>query len=278
LDSDVEPSVRNGEPLHWLPDGSPYSERFGDRYRSRVGGLLQAQGVFLAGCGLSQRWQGRDAFTVLETGFGLGLNFLVTWAAWRADPHRSAGLHYVAVEGYPVSAQALATSMDAEDLPEEVKPLAQEWVAQWAHSPGCAATGEPAVWTVALDQGRVQVTLLLGDVVPALEQALAMGVRCDAVYLDGFTPTCNPGMWSPAVMQAVAALCAPQATAASWCVAGAVRQALRQCGFVVHKRPGLPPKRHRLEARWLPAPDAAGVSSQPIADPQATDHAHAPQP
>jgi tRNA 5-methylaminomethyl-2-thiouridine biosynthesis bifunctional protein len=242
------------EPLHWLPDGSPYSERFGDRYRSRVGGLLQAQGVFLAGCRLPQRWQGCDTFTVLETGFGLGLNFLVTWAAWRADPQRSANLHYVAVEAYPVSAQALQSSMDAEDLPQEVKPLAQEWVAQWAHSPGCAATGEPIVWSVALDEGRVQVTLLLGDVVPALRRALAMGVRCDAVYLDGFTPTCNPGMWSPAVMQAVAALCAPQATAASWCVAGTVRQALRQSGFVVHKRPGLPPKRHRLEAYLAAAP------------------------
>jgi tRNA 5-methylaminomethyl-2-thiouridine biosynthesis bifunctional protein len=75
----------------------------------------------------------------------------------------------------------------------------------------------------------------------------------------------------------VAALCAPQATAASWCVAGAVRQALRESGFVVHKRPGLPPKRHRLEACWQGDRATAGVSSQPIADANATDHAHTPQ-
>ena len=35
------------------------------------------------GNGLPGRWAGRDRFVVLETGFGLGLNFLATWRAWR---------------------------------------------------------------------------------------------------------------------------------------------------------------------------------------------------
>ena len=32
------------------------------------------------------RWQGREHFVVLETGFGLGHHFLATWQAWRDDP------------------------------------------------------------------------------------------------------------------------------------------------------------------------------------------------
>ena len=39
---------------------------------------------------LPERWRGRDQFVVLETGFGLGTNFLATWQAWRDDPQRRA--------------------------------------------------------------------------------------------------------------------------------------------------------------------------------------------
>ena len=42
--------------------------------------------------------RGRDRFVVLETGFGLGNNFLATWAAWRADPRRCRQLHFVSIE------------------------------------------------------------------------------------------------------------------------------------------------------------------------------------
>ena len=40
------------EVIDWLPDGTPYSPRFGDRYRSELGGLAQSREVFLRGCGL----------------------------------------------------------------------------------------------------------------------------------------------------------------------------------------------------------------------------------
>ena len=31
------------EPIAWLPDGTPYSPRFEDRYHSELGGLNQAR-------------------------------------------------------------------------------------------------------------------------------------------------------------------------------------------------------------------------------------------
>ena len=83
------------EPIDWLPDGTPYSPRFGDRYHSENGGLDQARRVFLHGCGLPEAWAGQPQWRILETGFGFGLNFLVTWAAWRADPQRPTLLHFV---------------------------------------------------------------------------------------------------------------------------------------------------------------------------------------
>ena len=42
--------------------------------------------MFLAGTGLPERWKNLSAnavFTIAETGFGTGLNFLAAWQAWR---------------------------------------------------------------------------------------------------------------------------------------------------------------------------------------------------
>ncbi len=91
--------------LAWTADGTPYSEHFDDVYHSRDGGLGQARHVFLAGNGLPERWRGRERFAVVETGFGLGLNFLATWAAWREDPRRCARLHFVSCELHPFHAR-----------------------------------------------------------------------------------------------------------------------------------------------------------------------------
>ena len=112
------------EPIDWLPDGTPYSPRFGDRYHSSANhGLDQARQVFLAGCGLPRAWAGQAQWRILETGFGLGLNFLVTWAAWRADPERPRMLHFVSTEAWPVGADDL---LRATAVHPELAPLAEE--------------------------------------------------------------------------------------------------------------------------------------------------------
>ena len=53
----------------------------------------------------------------------------------------------------------------------------------------------------------------------------------DAFYLDGFSPALNPELWSPEVCRSLARLALPEATLATWSVAGGVRRALSQAGF-----------------------------------------------
>jgi tRNA 5-methylaminomethyl-2-thiouridine biosynthesis bifunctional protein len=233
------------EPLQWLPDGQPYSPRYGDVYRSRTG-LAQPQQVFLAGCGLPAAWAGRPTWTVLETGFGLGLNFLTTWAAWRADPQRCAELRYLAVEAHPAAAADLLRSVEtlsAADaagvsLLATVRTLAEELAAAWEPL-------DAGVQTWVFEQGRVYLKLAVGEAQTALP---LLGGPADAVYLDGFNPALNPAMWSEPTLAAVARLCRPGSRLGSWCVAGAVRARLQTLGFEVHKRTGVAPKWHRLEA------------------------------
>ena len=189
--------------------------------------------MFLAGNGLPGRWEGRDAFVVLETGFGLGLNFLATWDAWRRDAARPRRLHFVSVESRPFRGEDLATALRPF---EELAPLADELTRAWP---------EPLAGfhRLPFSSGRVILTLLLGDAHEMLPQLEA---RADAFYLDGFAPARNPGLWSPAVVREVARLAAPGATLATWTVAGGVRAALADAGFRVEKRPGFAAKREML--------------------------------
>src|SRR6476661_900913 len=98
--------------LERTPGGTPFSSEFGDIYHSADGGPAQARHVFLDGNALPTRWQGRESFVIVETGFGLGLNFLATWQAWRDDPRRSRRLHFVSVERAPFSRADLAAALE----------------------------------------------------------------------------------------------------------------------------------------------------------------------
>jgi tRNA 5-methylaminomethyl-2-thiouridine biosynthesis bifunctional protein len=225
--------------LVFAPDGTPYSAAYGDVYHSAAGGPAQARHVFLAGNGLPARWAGRGLFTVLETGFGLGLNFLATWAAWRDDPLRCERLHFVSLEKHPFRVADLARlHARAPELATLSAQLRDAWPLL-----------VPGVHRLEFEDGRVVLTLAFADVADALPQ---LRLAADAIYLDGFTPDKNPQMWSASAMKALARRAAHGATAATWSAAGPVRAALEAAGFEVERRAGFASKRHMLAARYAP--------------------------
>jgi tRNA 5-methylaminomethyl-2-thiouridine biosynthesis bifunctional protein len=220
-----------------LRDGVPFSAAYGDIYHSADGGAGQARHVFLQGCGLPAAWSSRATFVVLETGFGTGLNFLVTWAAWRDDPARCARLHFISAEKHPFRADDLA-QLHAHW--PEFSEISRELLANWPSL-------TPGFHRIALDGGRVQLTLMLGDALDCLPQVQA---EVDAFYLDGFAPDCNADLWQPALFDALMPLARPGAMAATYTVAASVREALGRIGFVCEKRAGYGRKRHCLRARF----------------------------
>lgn len=231
--------------LEHTPEGVLYSSAFADAYHSRDDALGQARHVFLAGNGLPGRWQRRERFTIVETGFGAGLNFLATWAAWREDPLRCARLHFVSCERQPFRREDLA-SIHARW--PQFAAQAAELQAQW---PVLA----PGLHRLNLDEGRVTLTLFLGEAADGLSQLVA---RADAFFLDGFAPARNPDMWSARIFHLLARLGAPDATLATWSVAGSVREGLRYAGFELEKAPGFGGKWQMLRGRLArPAPDDA---------------------
>jgi tRNA 5-methylaminomethyl-2-thiouridine biosynthesis bifunctional protein len=230
------------EPVDWRPDGQPYNARYGDIYYSESGALAQARHVFLGGCDLPAAWAEAPQWRILETGFGLGLNFLTTWQAWRADPARPRLLHFVSIEAHPVAPANLLRAAAAQA--PELAPLAEALAAQWW---GLL----PGFHRLAFEQGRVLLTLCVGEVQPMLRAQRHFAA--DSIFLDGFSPERNPAMWSAPTLKAVARFARDGTHIATWSVARAVRDALAQCGFQVHKAPGLPPKRDCLRGVFAPA-------------------------
>ncbi|CAG1014885.1 tRNA 5-methylaminomethyl-2-thiouridine biosynthesis bifunctional protein MnmC [Burkholderiaceae bacterium] len=220
-------------------DGVPFSPEFGDVYHPASGALAQARHVFLDGNGLPQRWHGRDRFVVLETGFGLGNNFLATWDAWRRDAQACRQLHFISIEQHPLTREALRL------LPREpaLAPLADELAAAWPPL-------TPNLHRLGFEGGRVQLLLAFGDAERWLPELVA---RVDAFYLDGFAPAKNPRMWQPRLFKALARLADVGATAATWTAARPVRDGLAAAGFEVRLAPGQGGKRDNIVARFAPA-------------------------
>jgi len=224
-------------------DGTPRSPRYDDVYHSADSGPGQARHVFLGGNALPGRWAKRSAFTILELGFGLGVNFLATWRAWRDDPARPRALHYVAIDRHPPARDALRVALARYG---EFADLARELVDRFPPA-------LPGTHLRAFDDGRVRLTLVLDDVETALRR---LDATADAIYLDGFAPARNPEMWSARVLRGVARHSRRGATVATWSAARTVRDGLREAGFDVDRRDGFGAKRDMLAGTHAPRGDA----------------------
>ena len=235
-------------------EGTPASSRFGDVYYSRGEGLAEKRHVFLAGCGLPEAWRGTASFTICELGFGTGLGFLATAGLWAETAAPGARLHYIAVEGHPLTPEELRRSLAPW---AELSPQAEALLRVYPPP-------APGFHRLHL-AGRITLTLLCGDAAAMLSQA---AVSVDAWYLDGFAPSKNPGMWSAPVLREVARLSRPGARLATYTAAGQVRRGLQEAGFAVELTEGYGRKRDMISARYTgtaPKPSEPWFAPAPAA-------------
>jgi tRNA 5-methylaminomethyl-2-thiouridine biosynthesis bifunctional protein len=230
-----EPTDPTAGDLDWQA-GQPVSRRFGDVYFARESGIDETRHVFLAGNRLPERWAGlapRGRFVIGETGFGTGLSFACAWALWDQAAPRDARLHFVSVERYPLTREALGRSLALwPTLDVQRESLAAAW-----------ETFAPGWHRLAFARERIVLTLLVGDVAAVLPR---LDATVDAWFLDGFAPAKNPAMWTSAVFAEVARLSSADATFATYTAAGDVRRGLEAAGFDVRKAPGHGRKREML--------------------------------
>ena len=228
--------------LDWT-EGQPTSTRFGDLYFSYIGGLDETRYVFLDHNLLPARFR-TPHFCVAETGFGTGLNFLATWQAWAAAPKPpGATLEFRTLEGFPLTPADMAR---AHRLWPELAPFAEPFAAAYATLDFAAGAGAaPVEHVLGFDEGRVRLRLWHGDVGQVLP--LWPGGVADAWFLDGFSPSKNPQMWTDEILAEVWRTAAPSSTFATFTAVGRIRRSLEGLGFAVKKRKGFAFKKEMLQ-------------------------------
>jgi tRNA 5-methylaminomethyl-2-thiouridine biosynthesis bifunctional protein len=232
--------------IHFNEQGTPVASDFDDVYFSNDGGMAETDYVFLQQNGLPQRWQqhSRAAFHIVETGFGTGANFLLSWQRFRLHRQqypkaRCQRLYFSSFEKFPLSHADLTKALGAH---AELADLCQQLLTAY---PLCV----PGCHRLSFDNGSVFLDLWLGDVNALLPQLVS---AVDAIYLDGFAPSKNPDMWQPELFNGLARLSHNGTTLATFTSAGVVKRGLLAAGFTVSKIKGFGRKREMLTARFDP--------------------------
>lgn len=241
--------------LDWDDQGRPRSRVFDDVYFSDKSGLDETRYVFLEQNRLAERFAALPAdgrLVIGETGFGTGLNFLCAWQLFEQYAVAGARLHFVSVEKYPLSPADLHRALA---LWPELKPLADQLLTHYVAI-------HQGFQRITLANGRVTLTLLIGD---ALEQLPQLDAQIDAWFLDGFAPAKNPDMWTAELFVELARLAAPGSTISTFTSTGWVRRLLNAAGFKMKRTPGIGHKWEILRGEFLgwPAEVAPPVPDKP---------------
>ena len=220
--------------LEWI-NNQPYSLDFNDVYFNSQNGLQETEYVFIEHNQLKARFSSLDkeSFTVIETGFGTGLNFLAVAAHWMALAPKHAQLRYISIEKFMLSLADLAR---AHSVWPQFAVISRELLQFYTNI-------KAGINTYSIAEGRIQLDLHADDIsytLPLISQ------KADAWLLDGFAPAKNAEMWSSTVFEHIANLSKTNTTFATFTSASTVRRGLQTAEFKVKKQVGFGKKREML--------------------------------
>jgi len=214
-------------------DGSKtiYNPQVGENYHSRNGALQESEHVFL-NAGLRYFLAGGDlaSVSILEVGFGTGLNFLLS-ADWCTA--KEVDLDYVGIEAYPLDENMISqTGYDAYVSP----PLWEAFTKQYTAS--LAAT-------IDLNSNIKLHTAPL----PLMEFKSAR--QFDVIYFDAFASANQPEMWNEEAIAHTISFLKPGGVFVTYAITGNLKRLLKALGCKIEKVPGAAGKREMLRATKL---------------------------
>ena len=238
-------------PVTFDDHGQLRSNVANDGYFDRNNGLGESSYVFVEGNNLAERFAQCSRFSIGESGFGTGLNFLAALQCWRKHAPPSAQLRYVGIERYPLDGETIRRALSPFD---DIHDLREEFLSQ--------LRPPHAGWQYYSFE-NVELICIHTPIATALKQ---LDGGFDAWFLDGFAPSRDGEMWQPAILQHIAHLLKPGGTAATFTAAGQVRRDLQAAGLTVHKRSGFGRKREMLcaeQTTLIPPQDSTPWARHP---------------
>lgn len=211
-------------------DGSTtiHLPEWNEQYHSIHGAIQEARHVFIL-MGLYKFLERQpEKITILEIGFGTGLNALVTWEEIR---NKKVEIHYTGVEAYPVLTEEVdkmnfPAEMDMGEASEIFKDLhSVSWETPQTITENFILTKQQKYFHQIEDQEKF-----------------------DLVYFDAFGARVQPELWTEDVFQKMINALKPSGILVTYAAKGSVRRAMQEVGFLVEKLPGPPGKREMLRA------------------------------
>ena len=233
-----------------MPD-VPRSSQFDDVYFSVSDGLAETRHVFLYGNDLPAAWAERKTFTIFEAGFGTGLNFLATWKAFDESKKVGQKLDFISIEKYPLTPDFIKNALGhwRDELGDKLDTLCDQYPPLINGYHRLQITHDVTLTLIFADINEVMPTL---------------NARVDAWFLDGFTPSKNPDMWTDVLFENMARLSNKNASVATFTAAGDVRRALEEAGFNVQKIKGYGRKREMITGVFKSTTTKVDSITQPI--------------
>jgi len=211
-------------------DGSHTLELVGmdEHYHSTFGAVQESRHVFIRH-GLLRISEKETHVNILEVGFGTGLNAVLTLLE---SQKRGALVHYFTLEPFPL-------------VKEEYELLNYPEVLTEGQGRGSFLALHQSDWEkdVEIAQGFVFYKSKAG-----LMEAVLPLELFNLVYYDAFGPDTQPGLWDFEVFEKVYGLMRPGGILVTYSTKGAVRRALKACGFQIEKLTGPPGKREMTRA------------------------------
>ncbi|WP_297762107.1 tRNA (5-methylaminomethyl-2-thiouridine)(34)-methyltransferase MnmD [uncultured Muriicola sp.] len=208
-------------------DGSKtiHLEAWNEQYHSKHGAVQEAYHVFVDR-GLSAIK--KSQISILEIGFGTGLNALITFLEATA---KGLQINYTGVERYPV----IAAELDQLNYISELKAEEYNDLFRAMHS---------SSWEVVT---KITPYFRLCKQQKDFKEIEDVQVY-DLIYFDAFGARVQPELWTEEIFQIMFNSLKKNGILVTYAAKGSVRRAMLAVGFQVERLPGPPGKREMLRA------------------------------
>ena len=212
-------------------DGSKtiHIDEWNEQYHSVHGAIQEARHVFIKhGLHHVMVQQDKQALSILEIGFGTGLNAFLTYLETQ---NANCNINYVGVEAYPVGLEELSQLNYVEQLSVQ----SQQEAFNAMHT---TPWGESAAICERFTLTKVE----------AFFKDIAYNQAFDLVYFDAFGARVQPELWEVPIFKLMFNALKANGVLVTYSAKGSARRAMQEVGFFVEKLPGPPGKREMLRA------------------------------
>ena len=198
-----------------------YVPDFDETYHSTNGALQESLHVFIQE-GLQFRSELKEV-SILEVGFGTGLNALTTLVEVESSNRK---VKYTSLEAFPLEWEVVdkLNYMDLVEVKKYTIPFKLMHTCDWEAF---------SAITPSFSLRKQKIKL----------QEVSFENEFDVIYFDAFAPQVQPDLWTKEIFASMYKALKPNGVLVTYCAKGIVKRALKSVGFNLQSIPGPPGKR-----------------------------------